>query len=95
MLSQINLDEARCTQVDPEVFFGEGQYGNYESVRQAKALCAQCPISLQCLAEAMENGYTGIWGGLTTTERKNLRRKANYRAFKLGHNVNPFEGGVK
>lgn len=41
---------------------------------RAKAVCAACPVRLQCLEQAVESGERfGIWGGLTDTERSGLR----------------------
>lgn len=41
----------------------------------AKAVCAGCPVSAECLDYAMRNNITeGTWGGLTAHERLKLRR---------------------
>lgn len=45
---------------DPELFFAELP----EDVERAKALCADCPARLACLADAKERGEPwGVWGG--------------------------------
>lgn len=37
---------------------------------RAKAICAQCPVSVECLDYADEHGISsGIWGGMTGHER--------------------------
>ena len=39
-------------------------------------MCCQCPVRVECLDFAMEtNQDTGIWGGLSEDERRNLRRQ--------------------
>ena len=44
----------------------------------AKAVCSSCPVWEECLgAGALEN--FGIWGGLTTAERRQARRAARLR----------------
>jgi WhiB family transcriptional regulator, redox-sensing transcriptional regulator len=45
--------------------------------RRAKAVCASCPVRIECLehAVAADERY-GIWGGLTHDERRQLRRTA-------------------
>jgi WhiB family redox-sensing transcriptional regulator len=45
--------------------------------RRAKAVCASCPVRIECLehAVAADERY-GIWGGLTYDERQQLRRTA-------------------
>lgn len=39
--------------------------------RQAKAICATCPVSAQCLQYAIDiREQFGVWGGLNEVERK-------------------------
>ncbi|GAA4626779.1 hypothetical protein GCM10023196_036410 [Actinoallomurus vinaceus] len=58
-----------CASVDPELWFPErGQPGN-----QAKRICRDCPVRDECLTHALdEREPYGIWGGLSTRERKEL-----------------------
>jgi len=45
-------------------------------IREAKANCAGCPVRPECLEEALARSEQyGVWGGLTTPERRNLRRQ--------------------
>ena len=45
-------------------------------VREAKALCADCPVRLLCLENALQQGERyGIWGGKTERERRQIRRE--------------------
>ena len=49
-----------CADHDPEVWFPTSP----SDVDFAKALCATCPITQQCLAGALERGESwGVWGG--------------------------------
>ncbi len=42
--------------------------------QQAKTVCASCMVREQCLDQALSHGERyGIWGGLTDTERRQLR----------------------
>jgi WhiB family transcriptional regulator, redox-sensing transcriptional regulator len=45
--------------------------------RRAKAVCAACPVRIDCLEHAVtaDERY-GIWGGLTQDERRHRRRSA-------------------
>ena len=46
-----------------------------ESVREAKAVCAQCPVRRECLEFALRLKVAhGVWGGLSERERRTLRR---------------------
>ena len=65
--------EGVCAQTDPEVFFPE----KGGSVREAKAVCARCPVRAQCLAHALAHGERfGVWGGLSEPERRRLQLHA-------------------
>jgi len=68
---------AACRGEDPELFFPIGTSGPaLEQVEQAKAVCRRCPVSEQCLAEALRRREMyGIWGGTTEAERAELIRR--------------------
>lgn len=66
--------DALCAQTDPEQFFPEKGHGQAEESRQAKRVCAKCPVAAQCLEWALANDETGIWAGTTDRDRKQLRR---------------------
>lgn len=60
---------AVCQEVDPEAFFPE----KGGSPRDAKRICAGCPVRGECLDYALEHGLIGVWGGTTETERREMR----------------------
>lgn len=63
-------DYALCPEVDPEVFFGRGQY------LIAKRICNQCPVATECLEDALVNETEfGTWGGTTGPERLVMLRE--------------------
>jgi WhiB family redox-sensing transcriptional regulator len=62
-----------CAQTDPEVFFPE----KGGSVREAKAVCAGCPVRTPCLEYALAHDERfGVWGGLSERERRRLTSAA-------------------
>jgi WhiB family redox-sensing transcriptional regulator len=62
--------DAPCAETDPEAFFPD----KGGSTRDAKRVCAGCPVRLQCLEFALGNDERfGIWGGLSERERRRLR----------------------
>lgn len=64
--------EAACRDVDTSVFFPETD----EEAAAALALCATCPVRESCLEFALVTRQDdGIWGGMTETDRKRLRRR--------------------
>ncbi len=53
---------------DARVFFPPP--GDVAAEMEAKRICAQCPIRLECLAVAQRTQHLqGIWGGRTAAER--------------------------
>lgn len=65
--------EAKCLDADPEAFFPE----KGGSTREAKRICAACPVREECLDYALANDERfGIWGGLSERERRRTKRFA-------------------
>jgi len=63
--------DARCVEVDPEIFFPE----RGGSSRAARAVCNGCPVKMDCLSYALNNREQfGIWGGTSERERRKLRK---------------------
>jgi WhiB family redox-sensing transcriptional regulator len=72
--------EARCLDADPEAFFPE----KGGSTREAKRICAACPVRDECLQYALENDERfGIWGGLSERERRRAKRVGVSRSGRL------------
>lgn len=62
---------AACRDVDPDDLFVSGA-----AQHRAKRVCRDCPVRLQCLADALDNRMEyGVWGGLTERERRALLRR--------------------
>jgi WhiB family redox-sensing transcriptional regulator len=64
--------DALCRQVDPALFFPDhGQHG-----KQAKDICAACPVLDACLAYALRQPkLEGVWGGTSKQDRERIRRE--------------------
>lgn len=57
---------------DPDAMFVQGA-----AQRDARQTCFMCPVRMQCLLDALENGMQfGVWGGLTERERRAMARAA-------------------
>ena len=68
---------AACRHADPELFSPISVPGrSLNQITQAKAICAGCPVSRQCLAFALDTrqGH-GVWGGMSEQERRLRARK--------------------
>ena len=67
-------DEAKCLNADPDVFFPE----KGGSTREAKRICAECTVRVECLEYALEHDERfGIWGGMSERERRKIKRLAS------------------
>jgi WhiB family redox-sensing transcriptional regulator len=63
-------DRAACRDADVELFFPD----KGGSTRAAKAICAGCPVTDECLAWALANQERwGVYGGKSERERRRLR----------------------
>lgn len=62
---------AVCRNNPPDALFVRGA-----AQQSAKRVCTGCPVRLECLADALDNGIDhGVWGGMTDRERRALRRR--------------------
>lgn len=61
--------DSACGDVpNPAIFFPSP--GDTQSLREAKRICSECPVMLDCLEYAFANKERyGIWGGKSTRER--------------------------
>lgn len=66
------VTDGLCAQTDPEIFFPEKGHNG----REAKKICARCPVRAECLAWALDRKErVGVWGGTTGHERDAMRRR--------------------
>lgn len=69
---------AACIGYDPEMFFANDQ----RTIAAAKAVCAGCPVRMQCHEDAEAHGDYGVRAGIDRTprvKRSAPRRLANGR----------------
>lgn len=61
---------ALCAQVGGDLWHPE----RGGSTKEAKGICADCPVRLECKQYALDNDERyGIWGGLSERERRRLK----------------------
>ncbi|MGW4803054.1 WhiB family transcriptional regulator [Kitasatospora sp. NPDC004272] len=74
----------RSKDVDPELFFPEGNTGvHLLQIEEAKLICnMRCPVREECLTWALENKFHGVWGGYSEDERATLLRRRRKDAAK-------------
>ncbi|MGH9876943.1 MAG: WhiB family transcriptional regulator [Nitrososphaerales archaeon] len=65
-------EQARCAvpNVDPEIFYPE----KGANANQAKKICRECPVMVQCLNHAiLRDERHGVWGGMSERERRRMK----------------------
>ncbi len=68
--------QAACRDVPVQVFYPEPT-GRGAKYRAALAYCAVCPVTAECLREALQTEQVaarahGVWGGTTPAQRQRL-----------------------
>ena len=71
------MQEGACVFADPDLFFPVGSSMKaLKQAAEAKAICNECDVKLDCLEYAIRtNQDSGVWGGTTEDERKSIRRE--------------------
>lgn len=69
-------DDAAClSEPVKDIFFPNR--GDLDSIRDAKFVCAGCPVLHACLSWALGNNIEhGIWGMATEKERRAMKKRA-------------------
>jgi len=66
-----------CREPKPDLYFGDSQDEeeryNDEEAHEVAALCATCPLKFPCLEWALLNDEHGVWGGMTRSQRQQLK----------------------
>ena len=76
---------AACRGEDAALFFAPGYFERSQEKlgreARAKAICARCPVRMDCLDYALRTREPhGVWGGLNEIERRALLREQDRRA---------------
>ena len=72
-----------CAQSDPDIFFPDDFDDQASKTKQAKLVCNSCTFIADCLDYALKTEMVGIWGGTTTYERKEMRKRRNIKTESL------------
>lgn len=66
-------DRAACHGYPTDWWFPNGTVSNSVEVRQARAICQDCPVRGECLDWAIRTHQpAGIWGGMGVVSRRRL-----------------------
>lgn len=68
------MTAATCAQIGGDMWFPEKGV-NGTTIAMVKAMCAECPVRLQCLEWAIETeSWDGVFGGLSSKQRRKVVR---------------------
>jgi WhiB family redox-sensing transcriptional regulator len=78
---EVNWKKAECADSHTELFYTVEEERNikaYNYINAVRSICARCPIFKDCLAYGFANEDYGVWGGMTTAERKSISEPKKY-----------------
>jgi WhiB family redox-sensing transcriptional regulator len=78
---EIKWDLAECRGVYTELFYRVEEERNtsaYRYINAVRSICGRCPIQRDCLSYAFGNEDFGVWGGLTSLERRSIIEPKKY-----------------
>jgi WhiB family redox-sensing transcriptional regulator len=94
-------DFAACRTADPELFYHpEGERGSDRKrrARQAKAICADCPVLMECRSDALADRESyGTWGGMSEADRDQYwhpSRRAGFHFMDAGPAIREVQSWV-
>lgn len=70
-LNETWVEDALCAQTDPEIFHPD----KGESAFLARSICRKCAVRLPCLDYALRHNVTGVWGGASENQRRQLKQE--------------------
>lgn len=62
-------DRAACRGMDPDLWFPPKGL----TAKEGRAVCAACPVAVECLEYAIATQPEGTWGGASKRQRRRLR----------------------
>lgn len=68
--------QAACKGYPTEWWFPERGHSKDEASK-ARAICARCPVQMDCFQHAMDRIEEGIWGNTNIKERQRFRTPTN------------------
>ena|SRR5688572_110219 len=72
--------DANCVGHPTPAIFFPGRVNSHAAFKEARQVCAECPVWRDCLKFALKNNEEdGMWGGLSIMERRLVRRSDGVR----------------
>lgn len=72
-------DYGACREIGTEVFFPDYDNPQPSEIAAAKAICALCIVTKQCLDLALATEAKGIWAGTSEKQRRAMVKKSSVK----------------
>lgn len=66
--------DALCAEVGGDFWVPEPGGDAQGQVRQARKICAECPVADACLEDSLTHSLPGVYAGTTLREREAIKR---------------------
>tara|TARA_R110002126_G_scaffold76680_1_gene191420 strand:- start:1683 stop:2003 length:321 start_codon:yes stop_codon:yes gene_type:complete len=75
--SKVDWEDAACKFTDTDSFYPEGAGDAAATNKVLIKICNDCPIISECANYAVHNEQHGFWGGLSPSDRLDIRKRKN------------------
>lgn len=80
---EVDWSKAECWGLNTDLFYAVEEERNikaYMYINAVRSICGRCVIQRQCLAYGFQHEQYGVWGGMTTLERRAVVEPKKYPA---------------
>ena len=80
---EVKWEQGECFGTQTDLFYAveeERSVKAYDYINAVRSICARCPIWKDCLAYAFQYEDYGVWGGMTSMERRSVSQPKKYPA---------------
>jgi len=80
---EVDWSKAECWGINTDLFYQVEEERNakaYIFINAVRTICSRCPIFNDCLAYGFGHEQYGVWGGMTTLERRAVVEPKKYPA---------------
>jgi WhiB family redox-sensing transcriptional regulator len=81
--SEVNWEKGECFGTNTDLFYSveeERSVKAYDYINAVRSICVRCPIWAECLSYAFKHEDYGVWGGMTSMERRSVSQPKKYPA---------------
>ena len=81
--NEVDWKSGACFGANTDLFYAveeERSIKAYDYINAVRSICGACPIWKECLAYAFAHEDYGVWGGMTSMERRSISEPKKYPA---------------